>query len=133
MVLIELGPEVSALVPDVVCRYEPVFRHLKLIAEAPLLRIGGTQIQREVDVDSTRGKGLVLGGRKRAGEGIPTRVAGVGSGQSAGRAGNGDLVAPRRSIRKLGVEERVGPVVENPVGRANALTAVALRIPRHAD
>src|SRR5438445_700293 len=119
----------GALVSDVVCRKKPVLGDLKFITQAPLLRIGGTQINGKIDIHAACWKGFVFSGRKCSGKRIATGIAGIWRRQATRRAGNSNLISPRRGIGVLGVKERVRPVVENSVRRSNTLAPVSLGVP----
>src|SRR3954451_11807910 len=90
------------------------------------------RIEREIDVNSALRKNLIFRRWQSAGERIPSRIDRVRLGQSAGRAGYRDAVAPWWSVRVLGVEEGVGPVEEDTVRTAQTRPAVAARIPGDA-
>src|SRR5262245_44225333 len=121
MVLIGLRPQVGTLVTDIVRGKQPIFGYLNLIAESPLLGIGRARIQWEVDVNSAGRESLILRRGKCSGERISAWIPGVWGGKSTRRAGNGNLITPRRSVGVLRIEKRIRPIVKDPVRSADAL------------
>ena len=70
---VEFGgaPQVRGLVAQVGHRERPILEELSLVAEVPLLHVGGAQIDRNEDINALGHEGSFLGAAPARGNGLP--------------------------------------------------------------
>ena len=120
------------LVADVSRRNHPIGGQLTLIADVPLLHIGGQPLrwERQIGAREKRyGRGRDNGDRERVTAGKSL----VGIGKAAHRGGKIDGACPGRVLTGVSVVEGLGRVIKDAIPNPDRLFAVAGGVPNQSE
>src|SRR5579863_7140749 len=91
------------------------------------------QVEGKIDTGASLAERRVLRRRVRGRKWVSSRDAQKRIGKASRRSRQRKCAAPRRRRPEIRVGKRLGSIVENSVGSANALPAVPARVPRQSD